>query len=76
MARRGKSRAAVPPAADARPAEPAPATPAADPDGAPGAVLIRAGHTHRGITYDGRTRYSATPAEVALLRRFNAIVED
>lgn len=76
MARRGKPRAATPPAADARPVESALAAPAADPDGAPGAVLIRAGHTHRGVTYDGRTRCRATAAEVALLRRFNAIVED
>ncbi|GAB3305633.1 hypothetical protein [Luteimonas notoginsengisoli] len=39
-------------------------------------VFIRAGHTHRGVRYDGATPYAASDAEIALLRQYNAIAGD
>ncbi|MEF3081863.1 hypothetical protein V3391_06505 [Luteimonas sp. SMYT11W] len=40
------------------------------------AVTLRAGHRHRGIVYAEHTPYRATPAEVELLRRYGALVEN
>lgn len=55
-----------------RAAKPAPeATPAPGEDRVP--VVIRAGHTHRGVRYDAPTRYQATVAEAARLRAFGAL---
>lgn len=39
-------------------------------------IVIRAGHEHRGVRYDGEMRYVATPEEIDLLERYHAIVED
>lgn len=39
------------------------------------AVVIRAGHRHRGVAYPENTPYDATTAEVDLLRRYGALVE-
>lgn len=38
-------------------------------------IVIRAGHRHRGVVHDGVTPYTATPEEIALLRRYDAVVE-
>lgn len=37
-------------------------------------VVIRAGHTHRGVHYAVDTPYQATPDEAERLRQFAAIV--
>ena len=64
MARRPrKGGDSVLPAADAQPAVPVVE-----------AVVIRAGHRHKGVVYAEDTPYSATPAEVELLRQYNALV--
>lgn len=39
-------------------------------------VVIRAGHTHRGVTYHVDTSYLATPREVERLTQFNALIGD
>lgn len=62
MARRTAKRATRPATA------PAPGT-----DRVP--VVIRAGHTHRGVTYDAPTPYQATPAEAERLRAFGGLHE-
>lgn len=53
-----------------RPAEPAP-QPAPGDTRVP--VVIRAGHTHRGVHYAVDTSYQAMPAEAERLRQFNAL---
>lgn len=72
MARRKSPRPETPPAADSQPVA-SPRQAKADPGRQP--VILRAGHQHRDIIGDGRTPYLATPEEIELLRRYDAIVE-
>lgn len=37
-------------------------------------VTLRAGHRHKGVHYSEDTPYTATPAEVELLRQYDALV--
>lgn len=76
MARRDRARHAESLAAEGLPAASVDQRPEAVAVRQPREIVIRAGHEHRGVRYDGEMRYVAMPEEIDLLERYNAIVED